>query len=127
MADKDVSQVSTQDGSTDLRSSSGPLVDQPTASSSPSTPAVQIQVLQQGQGGNTNTLAMQALLAGQDITSTQLALANLPASKQQEVIVAAQQQLLQNLRSSLPPGQPIVVPQNVAMVSANTSNLTNRL
>ena len=96
------------------------LVDQ-----SSSTPAVQIQVLQQGQGGNTNTLAMQALLAGQDLSSTQLALANLPANKQQEVLVAAQQQLLQNLRSSLPPGQPIVVPQNVAMVS--TPNLTNRL
>ena len=55
MADKDVSQVSTQDGSTDLRSSSGPLVDQPTASSSPSTPAVQIQVLQQGQEEETLT------------------------------------------------------------------------
>ena len=114
MVDKDISQLPVSD------SSDPSLVDQ-----SSSTPSVQIQVLQQGQGGNTNTLAMQALLAGQDLGSTQLALANLPANKQQEVLVAAQQQLLQNLRSSLPPGQQIVVPQNVAMVS--TPNLTNRL
>ena len=73
MVDKNISQLSVPDGSDPS------LVDQ-----SSSTPAVQIQVLQQGQGGNTNTLAMQALLAGQDLSSTQLALANLPANKQQE-------------------------------------------
>ena len=117
--------MSNQDNGSDPHSTSTSSVEQARGSSS-STPAVQIQVLQQGQGGNTNALAMQALLSNQDLASTQLALANLPASKQQEVIVAAQQQLLQNLR--LPSGQPLVVPQNMAMVSTtNSSNLASRL
>ena len=90
-----------------------------------STPGVQIQVLQQGG----DSLALQSLI-GSDLATSQIAaFANLSANRQQEVIAACQQQLLQSLRTNLAPGvgQSIVVPsgvQNVAVVTSNSSQST---
>lgn len=86
------------------------------------TPGVQIQVLQQGG----DPLALQSLIGGPDLTSTQIAFANLSANRQQEVIAACQQQLLQSLRTNLQPavGQPIMVPSGVQNVTVVTSNAT---
>lgn len=81
-------------------------------------PGVQIQVLQQSD----QNMAVQSLL-GQEIATAQLAFANLPVSRQQEVLAACQQQLLQSIRSTLPT-QGIVVPsavQNVTVVATNPS------
>lgn len=86
-----------------------------------STQGVQIQVLQQSSEQN---LAVQSLL-GQEIATAQLAFANLPVTRQQEVLAACQQQLLQSIRSTLPTAQGIVVPsavQNVTVVATNPSN-----
>jgi hypothetical protein len=90
-----------------------------------STPGVQIQVLQQSD----QSLAVQSLL-GQEIASAQLAFANLPVSRQQEVLAACQQQLLQSIRSTLPTAQGIVVPsavQNVTVVATNSSSQQGKM
>lgn len=82
------------------------------------TTGVQIQVLQQSPD---QSLAVQSLL-GQEIATAQLAFANLPVTRQQEVLAACQQQLLQSIRSTLPTAQGIVVPsavQNVTVVATN--------
>lgn len=87
----------------------------------PGTQGVQIQVLQQSSDQN---IAVQSLL-GQEIATAQLAFANLPVTRQQEVLAACQQQLLQSIRSTLPTAQGIVVPsavQNVTVVATNSSN-----
>ncbi|XP_019850311.1 PREDICTED: DNA-binding protein RFX2-like isoform X1 [Amphimedon queenslandica] len=87
----------------------------------PGTQGVQIQVLQQSSDQN---IAVQSLL-GQEIATAQLAFANLPVTRQQEVLAACQQQLLQSIRSTLPTAQSIVVPsavQNVTVVATNSSN-----
>ena len=85
------------------------------------TQGVQIQVLQQSSDQN---IAVQSLL-GQEIATAQLAFANLPVTRQQEVLAACQQQLLQSIRSTLPTAQGIVVPsavQNVTVVATTPSN-----
>ena len=96
---------------------------------SSSSSSIQIHVLQPGHTTpDMNTLAVQTLLGSQDITATQMALANLQSSDQQKVLAAAQQQILQSLaRSSL---QPIVVPspvQNVTVVSGNSSSHSGKM
>lgn len=93
-----------------------------------SVPGVQIQVLQQSQGVDQN-LAVQSLL-GQEIATAQIAFANLPVSKQQEVLAACQQQLIHSLRSTLPAAQSIVVPsavQNVTVVGTDPSSQTGKM
>ena len=90
-----------------------------------STPGVQIQVLQQSD----QNIAVQSLL-GQEIATAQLAFANLPVSRQQEVLAACQQQLLQSIRSTLPTPQGIVVPsavQNVTVVATNPSSQQGKM
>lgn len=90
------------------------------------TPNVQIQVLQQSPDQN---IAVQSLL-GQEIATAQLAFANLPVTRQQEVLAACQQQLLQSIRSTLPTAQGIVVPsavQNVTVVATNPVHQQGKL